>query len=104
MRVSCLIEITSNYGDIREITLKRFESLLKKFDVAERLIIEINLTVLKHDVGVKMNYVNGLHKYGCVIGYGDFREMMLKRFERLHNKFDVAERSIIEINLTFFES
>lgn len=62
----------SNIGVLNERLLKRIESLLKKFDVAKRLIIEITETSLNLDFATTKKFIDTLHDYGCKIALDDF--------------------------------
>lgn len=62
----------SNIGVLNKRLLKRIESLLKKFDVAKRLIIEITETSLNHDFATTKKFIDTLHSYGCKIALDDF--------------------------------
>lgn len=62
----------SNIGVLNKRLLKRIESLLKKFDVAKRLIIEITETSLNHDFVTTKKFIDTLHSYGCTFALDDF--------------------------------
>ncbi len=62
----------SNIGVLNKRLLKRMESLLKKFDVAKRLIIEITETSLNHDFVTTKKFIDTLHSYGCTFALDDF--------------------------------
>lgn len=62
----------SNIGVLNRRLLKRIEELLKKFDVAKRLILEITETSLNNDFATTKNFINVLHGYGCKIALDDF--------------------------------
>ena len=62
----------SNIGVLNERLLKKIETLLKKFDVAKRLIVEITETSLNNDFSTTKKFINTLHAYGCKIALDDF--------------------------------
>jgi EAL domain-containing protein (putative c-di-GMP-specific phosphodiesterase class I) len=62
----------SNIGVLNKRLLKRIESLLKKFNVAKRLIIEITETSLNHDFATTKKFIDVLHSYGCKFALDDF--------------------------------
>lgn len=62
----------SNIGVLNPRLLKRIEYLLKKHDVADRLIIEITETSLNKDLKSTTKFINTLHKYKCKFALDDF--------------------------------
>ena len=62
----------SNIGVLNKRLLERIEELLKKFNVAKRLIVEITETSLNNDFATTKNFINILHAYGCKIALDDF--------------------------------
>jgi c-di-GMP phosphodiesterase len=62
----------SNIGVLNKRLLKRIEYLLKKFNVAERLIIEITETSLNSDFSTTKHFMDTLHSYGCKFALDDF--------------------------------
>jgi len=62
----------SNIGVLNKRLLKRIEELLKKSNVADRLIIEITETSLNYDFTTTKNFIDTLHSYGCKIALDDF--------------------------------
>jgi len=62
----------SNIGVLNKRLLQRIEGLLKTFDVADRLIIEITETSLNHDFITTKKFIDTLHSYGCKIALDDF--------------------------------
>jgi c-di-GMP phosphodiesterase len=62
----------SNIGVLNKRLLQRIETLLKKYQVAERLIIEITETSLNQDFIRTKKFINNLHKYGCKFALDDF--------------------------------
>ncbi len=62
----------SNIGLLNKRLLKRIETLLKKYQVANRLIIEITETSLNYDLVATKNFINTLRSYGCRFALDDF--------------------------------
>ena len=62
----------SNIGVLNQRFLKRIESLLKKYDVADRLIIEITETSLNQDFSTTKKFIDTLRTYGCRFALDDF--------------------------------
>ncbi|MDP4708978.1 MAG: EAL domain-containing protein [Rickettsiaceae bacterium] len=62
----------SNVGVLNHRLLKRIESLLKKYNVAKRLIIEITETSLNYDFNTTKRFIDTLHAYGCKFALDDF--------------------------------
>ncbi|GAB4169399.1 MAG: EAL domain-containing protein [Rickettsiaceae bacterium] len=62
----------SNIGVLNKRFLKRIESLLKKHDVAKRLIIEITETSLNQDFTTTKKFIDSLHAFGCRFALDDF--------------------------------
>ena len=62
----------SNIGVLNKRLLKRIESLLKKYSVAKRLIIEITETSLNHDFATTKKFIDTLYTYGCRFALDDF--------------------------------
>jgi c-di-GMP phosphodiesterase len=62
----------SNIGVLNKRLLKRIETLLRKFDVAKRLIIEITETSLNHDFATTKKFIDTLHAHGCKFALDDF--------------------------------
>ncbi len=62
----------SNIGVLNQRLLRRIESLLKKYDVAKRLIIEITETSLNDDFQATKKFIDILHKRGCRFALDDF--------------------------------
>ncbi len=62
----------SNIGVLNKKLLKKIVNLLKKYDVANRLIIEITETSLNQDFETTKNFINNLHEYGCKFALDDF--------------------------------
>jgi hypothetical protein len=62
----------SNIGVLNKRLLRRIESLLKKHDVAKRLIIEITETSLNDDFQSTKIFIDTLHKAGCRFALDDF--------------------------------
>ncbi len=62
----------SNIGVLNKRLLKRIEYLLKRNDVADRLIIEITETSLNEDFETTKKFINSLKKYGCKFALDDF--------------------------------
>ena len=62
----------SNIGVLNKRLLRRIESLLKKYDVAKRLIIEITETSLNDDFQSTKIFIDTLHKAGCRFALDDF--------------------------------
>lgn len=62
----------SNIGVLNTRLLKRIEYLLKKYDVADRLILEITETSLNKDFKSTKKFINTLHKYNCKFALDDF--------------------------------
>lgn len=62
----------SNIGVLNKRLLKRIEYLLKKYDVASRLILEITETSLNRDFTGTKRFIDTLHKYGCKFALDDF--------------------------------
>ena len=62
----------SNIGVLNNRLLKRIESLLRKYNVAKRLIIEITETSLNHDFDTTKKFIDTLHAYGCRFALDDF--------------------------------
>ena len=62
----------SNIGVLNKRLLRKIESLLKKYDVAKRLIIEITETSLNEDVQATKKFIDTLHTHGCKIALDDF--------------------------------
>jgi EAL domain-containing protein (putative c-di-GMP-specific phosphodiesterase class I) len=70
-KISLSVNI-SNVGVLNHRLLKRLEILLKKYDVATRLIIEITETSLNDDFEAIKSFIDTLHKYGCKFALDDF--------------------------------
>lgn len=62
----------SNIGVLNKQLLAKIDSLLKKHDVAKRLIIEITETSFNHDFDTTRNFIDKLHKHGCRFALDDF--------------------------------
>lgn len=62
----------SNIGVLNKRLLRRIEGLLKKYDVAKRLIIEITETSLNDDFQSTKKFIDILHKRGCKFALDDF--------------------------------
>jgi len=62
----------SNIGVLNKRLLKRIESLFKKYEVANRLIIEITETSLNQDFITTKKFIDTLHTYGCRFALDDF--------------------------------
>ena len=62
----------SNIGVLNKRLLMRIESLLKKYKVAKRLIIEITETSLNQDFAATKKFIDTLHNYGCRFALDDF--------------------------------
>lgn len=62
----------SNVGVLNTRLLSQIENLLKKFNVAQRLIIEITETSLNHNFAITKKFIDTLHSYGCKIALDDF--------------------------------
>ena len=62
----------SNIGVLNKRLLKRIESLFKKYEVADRLIIEITETSLNQDFATTKKFIDTLHTYGCRFALDDF--------------------------------
>mgnify|MGYP003402674398 CR=1 FL=1 len=62
----------SNIGVLNKRLLQRIETLLKKYDVAKRLIIEITETSLNQDFQTTKKFIDCLHNYGCKFALDDF--------------------------------
>ena len=62
----------SNIGVLNKRLLKKIENLLKKYDVAKRLIIEITETSLNQDFVNTKKFIDTLHQYGCRFALDDF--------------------------------
>ncbi|MGC0371560.1 MAG: hypothetical protein DGJ47_000249 [Rickettsiaceae bacterium] len=62
----------SNIGVLNKRLLHKIEQLLKKYDVASRLIIEITETALNQNIVITKNFISVLHSYGCQIALDDF--------------------------------
>jgi len=70
-KISLSVNI-SNVGVLNHRLLKRLEALLKKYNVAKRLIIEITETSLNDDFEAIKGFIDTLHKYGCKFALDDF--------------------------------
>ena len=62
----------SNIGVLNKRLLRRIEGLLKKYDVAKRLIIEITENSLNDDFQSTKKFIDILHKRGCKFALDDF--------------------------------
>jgi len=62
----------SNIGVLNQRFLRRIESLLKKYDVANRLIIEITETSLNQDFSITKKFIDTLRSCGCRFSLDDF--------------------------------
>jgi EAL domain-containing protein (putative c-di-GMP-specific phosphodiesterase class I) len=62
----------SNIGVLNNRLLRRIDALLKKYSVAERLIIEITETSLNSDFHTTKKFIDTLHKHGCKFALDDF--------------------------------
>lgn len=62
----------SNAGVLNRRLLKRIENLLRKYPVADRLIIEITETSLNYDFETSKKFIDTLHTYGCIFALDDF--------------------------------
>ncbi|RYE06327.1 MAG: EAL domain-containing protein [Rickettsiaceae bacterium] len=62
----------SNFGVIDGNMLEFAENLLKKYNVASRLIVEITETTLNNDYERTKTFINKLHSFGCKIALDDF--------------------------------
>lgn len=62
----------SNIGVLNKRLLRRIENLLRKYDVAKRLIIEITETSLNQDFATTKKFIDVLHGYGCRFALDDF--------------------------------
>ena len=62
----------SNYGVLDSNLLEMAESLLKKYKVANRLIVEITETLLNENYEITKLFINKLHKFGCRFALDDF--------------------------------
>lgn len=62
----------SNIGVLNVRLLRRIEYLLKKYDVADRLILEITETSLNKDFKNTKKFIDTLHKYKCKFALDDF--------------------------------
>lgn len=62
----------SNIGVLNPRLLRRIEYLLKKYDVADRLILEITETSLNRDFKGTKKFIDTLHKYKCKFALDDF--------------------------------
>jgi len=62
----------SNIGVLNKQLLATIDALLKKYDVASRLIIEITETSFNHDFDTTKNFIDTLHRYGCRFALDDF--------------------------------
>lgn len=62
----------SNIGVLNHRLLKKIEILLTKYNVANRLIIEITETALNRDFNTTKKFIDTLHKYGCKFALDDF--------------------------------
>lgn len=62
----------SNIGVLNKRLLKRIEYLLKKYDVAERLIVEITETSLNKDFAATKKFIKTLHKHKVKFALDDF--------------------------------
>ena len=62
----------SNIGVLNKRLLRRIEGLLKKYNVAKRLIIEITETSLNDDFQSTKKFIDILHKRGCKFALDDF--------------------------------
>ncbi len=70
-KISLSVNI-SNLGVINNKLLKKLEILLKKYNVAKRLIIEITETSLNEDFEAIKRFIDILHGYGCKVALDDF--------------------------------
>ena len=52
--------------------MKRIDSLIKKFDVANALIIKITETSLNHDFATTKKFIDALHSYAHKMALNDF--------------------------------
>lgn len=62
----------SNFGILNRRLLRRIESLLKKYPVGNRLIIEITETSINTDFKTSKAFMETLHEYGCKFALDDF--------------------------------
>lgn len=69
--ISLAVNISS-IGVLNKKLLKKIEVLLKKYNVAKRLIIEITETSLNDDFQGTKQFIDILHKYGCRFALDDF--------------------------------
>lgn len=98
----------SNIGVLNKRLLKRIESLLRKFHVADRLIIEITETSLNQDFISTKKFINTLHSYGCKFALDDFGSGFTSFKQLLNLPIDIIKidgsyiRNILENNHSRF--
>lgn len=98
----------SNIGVLNRRLLKRIESLLRKFHVADRLIIEITETSLNQDFTSTKKFINTLHSYGCKFALDDFGSGFTSFKQLLNLPIDIIKidgsyiRNILENNHSRF--
>jgi EAL domain-containing protein (putative c-di-GMP-specific phosphodiesterase class I) len=81
----------SNIGVLDKKLLKKIEDLLKKHDVAKRLIIEITETSLNDDFKTTKNFIDSLHKYGCRFALDDFGSGFTSFHQLLNLPIDIIK-------------
>lgn len=62
----------SNIGVLNHRLLTKIDNLLRKHDVAHRLIIEITETSFNQDFETTKKFIDTLHKHGCKFALDDF--------------------------------
>lgn len=98
----------SNIGVLNKRLLRRIESLLRKFHVADRLIIEITETSLNQDFISTKKFINTLHAYGCKFALDDFGSGFTSFKQLLNLPIDIIKidgsyiRNILENNHSRF--
>ncbi len=81
----------SNIGVLDKKLLKKIEDLLKKHDVAKRLIIEITETSLNDDFKTTKNFIDSLHKHGCRFALDDFGSGFTSFHQLLNLPIDIIK-------------
>ncbi len=68
----CLAVNISNLGVVDSVLLKKIKQMLTKYNIADRLIIEITETSINQDFIKTKHFIESLHEYGCRFALDDF--------------------------------
>ncbi|MGI4775547.1 MAG: EAL domain-containing protein [Janthinobacterium lividum] len=81
----------SNFGVMDDNMLEIAESLLKKYQVSDRLIVEITETTLNNDYERTKLFINRLHSFGCRIALDDFGAGFTSYKQLQHLPIDIVK-------------